>query len=95
MSNTNEAVGVKNNIIMSGIKKRLVIPFKRQNFWKFIGCIQLEGTYRKKGHKLWSEVPNVFGKKTPTKLQKYAHRNTDLNKLCCDLYCTINVMLEI
>ena len=48
---TNKAVGMKNCITMDRGKKRLVRPFIRHEFWKFIGCIILIVNYDNKGHK--------------------------------------------
>ena len=39
MSKMNEVVGVNNRFTMDGGGKRLVRPFRRQDFWKFICCI--------------------------------------------------------
>ena len=72
--------------MMSRGKKWLVRPFTRKEFYKCIGCILSEVTYVKKGHKLWSEIPKYFGKKPPTKFQIYVRGNTDMHKVCCDLY---------
>ena len=58
----NEAVCMKNRVTLNGGGKRQVKKFKRQEFWKCIGCILLTVTYGKKVRKLWSEVTNVFGK---------------------------------
>ena len=52
MSKMNEAVGMKNCFTMNGGGKKLVRPFKRQDFWKCIGCILSEVTYGKIGHRL-------------------------------------------
>ena len=56
MENINEMVGMKNHLLMSGIKKRLRLArtFTRQELWKCIGCILPAVTYGNKGHKLWS-----------------------------------------
>ena len=59
---------MKNSLMMSEVKKWLVRPFRRQEFLKFIGCILLAVTYGNKVQKLWSEVPNNFGKKPLNKL---------------------------
>ena len=59
---TNEAVVIRNRLMMNGWRKQLVRPLKRKEFWKCIGCILSEVTYGKKVHKLWSEVPKSFGK---------------------------------
>ena len=64
----NEAVGMKNRVTMNGGRKWLVFPFKRQEFWKCIGCIISAVTYGKKGHKLWSEIPKSFRKMENPKL---------------------------
>ena len=39
MAKMNEAVFMKNRFTSNGVGKRLVRPFKRQKFWKYIGCI--------------------------------------------------------
>ena len=83
----NEAVGTKNCLILYGGKKWQVCPFRRQELWKYIGCILLAVTYGKKGHNIWSEKPKTFGKNLQTKLHKDVRGNTDLNKVCCDLCC--------
>ena len=64
----NEAVGMKNRLMMGGGGKWIVLPFRRQDFWKCIGCILLAVTYGDKGRKLWSEIPTYFGNKAPNKL---------------------------
>ena len=48
MAKINEAVGIKNHVTMDGGGKRLVCPFKRQEFWKCIGCILSAVTYGNK-----------------------------------------------
>ena len=83
----NKAVVIRNRFTMNGGGKWLVRTFKRQEFWKCIGCILLEVTYGKKGHKLWSEIPKSFGRITPTKLRGDFGGNTNLYQLCCDIYC--------
>ena len=77
---------MKNRLTMSGGNKWLVHPFRRQEFWKYIGCIKSIVTYGKKWYKLWSEMPKTFGKNPPTKLQRDVYGNTYLNQVCCDLY---------
>ena len=62
----NEAVGMKNNFTMDGGGKRLVRPFKRQEFWKYIGCVLSEVNYSKKRYKLWSEIPKASCRMKPT-----------------------------
>ena len=84
----NEMVSMNNFILVSGGKKRLVIPFRRKEFCKCIGCIISAFTYGKKGHTLWSKIPKTFGNKPPTKLHIVVLGNTDLNKVCCDIYNT-------
>ena len=54
MTKMNEAVGMKNRVMIDAGGKKLVYPFKRQEFWKCIGCILSEVNYGKKLHKLWS-----------------------------------------
>ena len=39
MSKINEAVVMKNRFTVYGGGKRLVGPFKRQDFWECVGCI--------------------------------------------------------
>ena len=58
MAKMNEAVRMKNIFIVDGVGKRLVSPFKRQEFWKCIGCVLLAVTCDKKVHKLWRELPD-------------------------------------
>ena len=48
MAKMNETVGMKNCFTIDGGGKRVVCPFNRKGFWKFIGCILLEVTYGKK-----------------------------------------------
>ena len=48
MVKMNEVVGMNNHIMMSVGKKCLVSPFRRQEFWKCIGCIILAFTYGNK-----------------------------------------------
>ena len=86
MAKMNKAVGMKNRVTMIGGGKWLVILFKSQEFWKFIGCILSPVTYGKKGHKIWSEVPKCFGKYENTKLRRDVNETTDLYKVCCDHY---------
>ena len=64
----NEAVGMKNHFTMGGGGKRLVLPFKRRELWKCIGCVLSEVTYGKRGHKLWSEIPKASCMMAPNKL---------------------------
>ena len=84
----NEAVGMKNRLIVSGLKKRLrlVSPFRRQEFWECIGCILSAVTYRKKLHKICSEIPKTVGQKPQNKLHRDVCGNTYIHKLCCDIY---------
>ena len=56
----NEAVGMKNRFTIDGGGKRLVCPFKRQYFWKCIGCVLSAVNYDKKGQKLWSEIQKAL-----------------------------------
>ena len=53
---------MKNRVALNGGGKRQVKKFTRQEFWKYIECILSAVTYGQKGHKLWSEVSNGFGK---------------------------------
>ena len=64
-------------MVFLGGDKRLVRPFRRQEFWKFIVCIILSVTYGKKGQKLWGETTISVGKKSRTKLHRYVYGNTD------------------
>ena len=57
MAKMNEAVGMKNRLMVSGGKKRLVRPFNSQEFWKCISFILSAVTCGKKGHNFWSELP--------------------------------------
>ena len=57
---TNEAVGMKNFLDNSGVNKRLVLHFRRQEFWKCIGYILSSVTYGNKLHKLWGGEPKIF-----------------------------------
>ena len=52
MEKMNEEVCMKNRITFNGGGKRKVKKFKRQEFWKCIGCILSAVTYGKKGHKI-------------------------------------------
>ena len=56
MVKMNEAVGRKNIFTMDGGGKRLVGPFKSQEFWKCIGYILLVVNYRKKGRKILKKI---------------------------------------
>ena len=67
----NEEVGMKNRVTVGEGGERIVRPFRRQEFWKFIGCILSEVTYEKKGHKICSEIPKYFGNKSTNQLQRY------------------------
>ena len=64
----NEAVGMKNCLMTDGGGKRIVRPFRRQELWKFIGCVLSAVNYGKKRHKLWSEITKYFGRMAPNKL---------------------------
>ena len=86
MEKMNESFGINNRLTASRGNSQLVSPFIRQYFWKFIGCILQEVTYGNKGHNIWSEIPKTFGKKPTTNLQIDVSGNTDLNKVCCDIY---------
>ena len=57
---------MKNNFTMDWGGKQLVRPFKRQEFWKYIGYILLTVTYKKKRHELWSEITEYFCGTEPT-----------------------------
>ena len=83
----NEMVGMKNCITMGGVGKRIVCPFRRQEFWKCIDCFLSAATYGKELHKLWIEIPKYFVKNPPTKLHIDVFGNTNLYRVCCDIYC--------
>ena len=53
MKKKNLAVGENNRLGISGGKRILVHPFRRQAFWKCIGCILTAVTYGKKGQNIW------------------------------------------
>ena len=86
MAKMNEAVDMKNSFTMDGVGKQLVHPFKRQELWKCIGFVLPEFNYGKKGRKLWSEVPKASCRMASTKLRRNIRGNTDLYKVCCDIY---------
>ena len=90
MAKINEMAGMNNCLLIYGGKKqlRLVRNLKRQVFWKCIRCILSEVMYRNKGNTIWSETPITVDKKPPTKLHRYVHGNTDIHRVCCDIYCT-------
>ena len=44
----NEAVGMNNRLTLDGEGKKLVSPFKRQEFLKFIVCVLSAVTYGNK-----------------------------------------------
>ena len=87
----NDAVGMKNCLTMGGGGKRMVRPFRRKQFYKCIGCVLLEFTYEKKVHKHWSEITKYFGNKELTKLRRDVFGNTNLYKVCCDIYSTFYI----
>ena len=91
MEKMNEAVGMKNRFTMNGGRKRLISPFKRQGFWKFIGCILSTVTYGNKGQNIWSEIPKAFGNMENPKLRRDVRVNTDLYKVCCAHYCNFYI----
>ena len=74
----NEAVGMKNPFTMDGGGKQMVHPFRRQEFWKFIGYILSAITYGNKGRKLSSKIPKYFGSTVLTKLRRDVCGNTNL-----------------
>ena len=86
IAKTNEAVCMKNRFTSNGGGKLLVRPFKRQEFWKCIGCIILAVNYGNKGHNIWSEVPKCFSKYENPKLRRDVCGNTNLYKVCCAHY---------
>ena len=82
----NEAIGMKNLVTMNGGWERLVFRFKRQEFWKYISCIILAVTYGKKGKNICIEIPKYFGNVKKPKLRRDVIGNTNLYKVCCDIY---------
>ena len=82
----NEAVCMKNRVTFNGGGKRQVKKFTWQEFCKCIGCILSAVTYGKKGRKIWSEVPKVFGKYDNLTLRRDVRVTTNLYKLCCAHY---------
>ena len=82
----NQLVGINNRLTMDRWVKRIVLPFKRQEFCKLIGCILSAVTYGKKGHKIWIEIPKSSCRISPTKLQIDVRGNTDLFQVCCAHY---------
>ena len=77
---------MKNRLKMGGGEKQVVLLFRWQELWKCFVRVLSAGTYWKKGHKLWIEIPKYFGDKSPTKLRIYFRGNTNLYQVCCDLY---------
>ena len=90
MAKMNEMVGMNNYLLISGLKKRLhlVRHFTRKEFCKCIGCILSVITYGKRRHKIWSEIQRTVVKNLPTKLHRDVRGNTDIHKVCCDIYFT-------
>ena len=77
----NEAIVTNNRFTMDAGGKRIVCPFRSQEFWKCIDYVLSEVTYGKKGHNIWSD------RAEPTKLRRDVCGNNDLYKVCCDHYC--------
>ena len=88
-------VGMKNHFTMDGGGKRLVVTFKRQEFWKFIGFIILEVSYGKKGHKFWIEIPKASCRMAPTKLRRDVCGKNNLHKVCWYHYRHFTSMIAI
>ena len=86
MKNVNVAVGEKNCLDLSVEKRQLVHPFRRQECWKFIGCILSAVTYGKKGHNIWGGAQISVDKQELTKSYRYVCRNTDLLRVLCGIY---------
>ena len=86
MEKMNEAVCMKNRVILNGGGKRQVKKFTRQEFWKCIGFILLAVTYRKKGRKIWSEVSKGDGNYDNLTLRRDVCGITNLHKVCCAHY---------
>ena len=82
----NLAVGEKNRIDNFMGKKRLLCPFRRQEFWKCIGFNLLTVTYGNKGKNNWRETKTYVGKKARTNLHRDVSDETDLRKVRCDIY---------
>ena len=82
MEKMNEAVGIKNRYMMDGGGKRVFRPFKRQEFWKCIGCILSVFTYGNKGHNLWIDTPKASCRMAPPKIRRDVRRNTNLYTVC-------------
>ena len=87
----NEAIGMMNLVTMNGGWERLVCRFKRQEFWKCISCIILAVTYGKKGTNIWIEIQKSFGNVEKPKLRRDVLGNTNLYKVCCDIYCNFYI----
>ena len=87
----NEAVGMKNCVMIAEGGKQTFRPSVSQEIWKDIACVLLEVTYEKEGQKLLSKIPKHFGNKAPTKLQRDVCGNTNLYKACCDIYSTFYI----
>ena len=83
----NEAVTMNNRVTLNGGGKRQVKIFRRQEFWKCVGCILSAVTYGKKVRKLWSELSKVVGKHDNLTLRRDVRVTTDLQKVCCALIC--------
>ena len=48
MEKMNEVNGMKNRVTVGGGGKRIVLTFRRQDLWKFVGCVLSAVTYVKK-----------------------------------------------
>ena len=81
-----ESVCMNNSVTLNGGGKRQFQKFKRQEFWKCIGCILSAVTYGKKGKNLWSEVPKGFGKYEHMTIRRDVRGTIDLYKVCCAHY---------
>ena len=66
LENINESDVTNSRFTMDGGGKRLFCPFKRQEFWKCIGCVLWEVNYGKKGHTIWSKIPKYSCRVAPT-----------------------------
>ena len=77
MEKMNEAVCMKNCVTLNGGGKRQVKKFKRQEFWKYIGCILSSVTYGKKVRKIWSGVPKGFVQYENLTLRRDVRGTTD------------------
>ena len=86
MRKMNITVIDKNYLGIYGGNKQLVRPFRRQEFWKFIGFFLSEVTHGNKGRNIWVWDQIIVGKQALNKLHRDVPGNTDLMKVSCDIY---------